>query len=102
MCYEQPGFLWPSGKKKTYSFCHNRAYNKWTPLVKDYFKNNGKLQSRLITCGNINHKSDIYRKMLLEKKIILPDRIFEAHIPNITLDILNLPDVLLKDYGFKL
>ena len=40
--------------------------------------------------------------MLLEKKIILPDRIFEAHIPNITSDILNLPDVLLKDYGFKL
>jgi hypothetical protein len=101
ICYEQPGFLWPSGKK-TYSFCHNRAYNKWTPLVKDYFKNNGKLQSRLITCGNIDHKSENYRKMLLEKKIILPDRIFEDYMPNITLDILNIPDVLLKEYGFKL
>ena len=78
MCYHQPGYLWPSGKK-TYSFCHNRAYNKWTPLVKDYFKNNQKLQSRLITSGTINHKSENYRKMLADRNIKLPDRIFESY-----------------------
>ena len=52
--------------------------------------------------GNINHHSDDYKQALLEKNINLPDAIFLINIPKIILDITQLSDNILKDYGFTL
>lgn len=98
MCYNLPGILWPSGKK-TYMFCHQRSIGFWLLKIKDDFKNNNKMRLKLIS-GSINQHSNEYKQKLIEKNIYLPDIIFSTNFPKIVIDITELPDNILKDYGF--
>ena len=106
ICYEMGGAEWPS-HKKLYQSYHNRAYAHYLPRTNKYFSfntTNGKLshQMKLINSRYINHKSTHYRKELRKKCIILPDIAFHYDTPPFVLDILMLPHIILKDYGFIL
>ena len=99
MCYNQAGILWPSGKK-TYMFCHQRSIGFWLKKIKNCYIENNKLRCRLINKGDINHHSIEYKNKLSEKNIILPDKLFDPNMPKICLDLTELPDEVLRKYGF--
>ena len=100
LCYEMPGFQWPSGKR-CYMFCHTRAYYHYMPKVKPEFLAPGQgFRMKLITTGTINQRDPAYRKKLKKRKIKLPEIAFNENMPNFVTDITLWPDEILKDYGF--
>jgi hypothetical protein len=100
LCYEMPGFQWPSGKR-CYMFCHTRAYYHYMPKVKPEFLAPGQgFRMKLITTGTINQRDPAYRKKLKKRKIKLPEIAFNENMPNFVTDITLWPDKILKDYGF--
>ena len=99
LCYNMGGFEWPSGKK-LYQFVHHRAWNHYKNKTKDYYKNNGKFQQRLITTGKVDQHTAEYKAKLKEMKIELPEIAFHKDTPNFVVDITKLPITILKDYGF--
>jgi hypothetical protein len=99
MCYNQAGIKWPSGKK-TYMFCHQRSISFWLGKIKDFYKMENKLRCRLINNGHINQHSVEYQNKLLEKNIVLPDRLFNPDMPKICLDLTELSNDILIRYGF--
>jgi len=99
LCYEMPGFQWPSGKK-CYIFCHTRAYCHYMSKIKPEFCTTG-FQMKLIS-GNINQRDPAFRKKLKKRKIKIPEIAFAENMPNFVTDITLWPDEILKDYGFIL
>jgi len=100
LCYEMPGFQWPSGKR-CYIFCHIRAYYHYLPKIKPEFLAPGQgFRMKLIATGTINQRDTTYRKKLAKRKITLPEIAFGDNMPNFITDITLWSDELLKDYGF--
>lgn len=103
-CYNRNGITWPSGKK-SWAFCHNRAYKHWVTKIKSRYigKNNmGKdtLKMQLPEGGKHDQHTIEYQEKLKERNIILPNVAFEVTTPNFILDIASLPTAILKDHGF--
>lgn len=100
ICYEMPGFQWPSGKR-CYIFCHTRAYHHYLPKIKSDFLAAGRsFQMKIIDTGTINQRDPAYRKKLKKRKIKIPEIAFCENMPNFVTDITLWSDDLLKDYGF--
>lgn len=99
LCYQLPGSHWPSGKK-AYSFCHTRAYSHYLPKVRPEFIENGKFRMKLIS-GNVDQHTDEYQQALKNRNIKLPEIVFKEETPNFVTNILDWPDSILSDYGFK-
>jgi hypothetical protein len=104
--YNQGGFEWPSGKK-LYQFCHQRAYKHWLPKVEDRYKKDrteqGKdatFQMRLISGGTIDQHTKEYQDRLKARGIVLPAIAFDKDTPKFVIDILNVPDIILRDHGY--
>ena len=104
--YNQGGFEWPSGKK-LYQFCHQRAYKHWLPKVENRYKRyrekQGKdatFQMRLISGGTIDQHTKEYQDRLKARGIVLPAIAFDKDTPNFVVDILNVPDIILRDHGY--
>jgi hypothetical protein len=100
LCYEMPGFQWPSGKR-CYIFCHTRAYYHYLPKIKPGFLAPGRsFQMKIINTGTINQRNPAYRKKLKKRKIKIPEIAFGENMPNFVTDITLWSDDILKDYGF--
>ena len=100
LCYEMPGFQWPSGKR-CYIFCHTRAYYHYLPKIKPEFLAPGQcFQMKIIDTGTINQHDPKYQKKLKKRKIKIPEIAFGENMPNFVTDITLWSDELLKDYGF--
>lgn len=100
LCYNMGGFEWPSGKK-LYQFCHQRAYSHYLPKIRPYYKDsNHKFKMMLIQGGTINQHNNQYKENLRERGIYIPNIVFDPDMPNIRVDILQLSDTILRDYGF--
>jgi len=106
--YHQGGFEWPSGKK-LYQFCHQRAYKHWLPRVQDRYKKDRRdenkeptFQMRLIDTGTIDQHTEEYQKKLADRGIVLPSIAYHKDTPNFIVDILTIPEVILKDHGYIL
>lgn len=104
ICYEMGGAEWPS-HKKLYQSYHQRAYAHYQPRTREEYLLTtpaGKKchRMKLITTGEINQKSEEYKRKLKERNITLPKIAFEKDTPLFVTDILKFPDQILKDYGF--
>ena len=104
VCYNRPGYEWPSGKSA--HLIHARAYNFYIDrLDSRYLDLNKKgdltIQMQLPLHGHINQKTATYRQRLNDRGIKLPDIAFHADTPNFVVDLLELPDNVLIKYGFK-
>lgn len=100
LCYNMGGFEWPSGKK-LYQFCHQRAYNHYLPKIKSrYLDISGKFKMKIIEGGRINQHNNQYREALSNRGIYVPNIVFNDDMPNFVVDILQLSDTILRDYGF--
>lgn len=97
LCYEMPGFQWPSGKR-CYMFCHTRAYCHYIPKIKPEYNVDG-FKMKLIS-GTINQHDPKYQKKLKKRKIKIPEIAFKENMPKFVTDITLWSDELLKDYGF--
>ena len=102
--YHQGGFEWPSGKK-LYQFCHQRAYKWWIPKSKSRYitsRDNAcdSYQMRLIDVGKVDQHTPEYQKKLADRGIVLPAIAFAESTPNFVVDILKVPDVILRDHGY--
>ena len=103
-CYHRNGVCWPGGKK-SWAFCHNRAYTHWIKKVKPrYIQKNkqGKdtIMMQLPICGKFDQHSLNYRLRLADRKIKLPAVAYLSTTPNFIVDIASLPTAILQDYGF--
>ncbi len=107
ICYNMPGFQWPSGKK-CYSFCHQRAYCHYLGKVRSRYLvplqtatgTRLRFQMRLIDAGKVDQKDPAYRQALERRGIKLPAVAFADATPLFVQDILKLSDTILQDYGF--
>tara|TARA_B100000900_G_scaffold312249_1_gene271066 strand:- start:236 stop:1999 length:1764 start_codon:yes stop_codon:yes gene_type:complete len=102
--YNQGGFEWPSGKK-LYHFCHQRAYKWWIPKSNSRYITSREnacdtYQMRLINTGSINQHTVEYQEKLKNRGIELPAIAFSESTPNFVVDILKVPDVILRDHGY--
>jgi hypothetical protein len=104
ICYNRPGYEWPSGKTahlilgRTYCFYIDRLKNRYLDLNK---KGDLTIQMQLPLHGHVDHKTAEYRQRLNDRGIKLPDIAFHADTPNFVVDLLELPDSVLIKYGFK-
>jgi len=103
-CYHRNGVVWPSGKK-SWAFCHNRAYTHWVKKVKPRYiqknKNNkDTIMMQLPTNGRYDQHTSQYKQRLAERNIKLPSVAFLQSTPNFIVNIAEMPDVILKDHGF--
>jgi len=106
-CYNLPGYEWPSGKT-AYPFCHARAYGFYLDRVQEEYTRISPGGRRIFRIpdqgvrngGAVNQKDPGYQRKLRERGIKLPARAFEAGMPHFTVDLLQLPDHILKGYGF--
>lgn len=103
VCYNRPGYEWPSGKSA--HIIHARAYNFYIDRLKSRYLDLNKkgeltIQMQLPLHGHIDHKTADYRKQLKERGIKLPDIAFHCDTPHFVVDLLELPDNVLKKYGF--
>jgi len=103
-CYNRNGITWPSGKK-SWAFCHNRAYKHWVDKIKPRYvaKNNmGKntIMMQLPEGGKYDQHTAEYQARLSARNIELPRVAFKSTTPNFMLDITSLPDSVLRDHGF--
>ena len=103
-CYNRNGIAWSSGKK-TWAFCHNRAYKHWVGKIKPRYiiKNksgNDTIKMQLPEGGEYDQHTIEYQEKLKSRNIILPKVAFESTTPNFILDIANLPKAILMDHGF--
>ncbi len=104
VCYNRPGYEWPSGKSA--HLIHARAYNFYIDRLKNRYLDSNKkgdltIQMQLPLHGHINQKTATYRQRLNDRGIKLPDIAFHADTPNFVVDLLELPDSVLIKYGFK-
>jgi hypothetical protein len=97
LCYEMPGFQWPSGKR-CYIFCHTRAYCHYIPKIKPEYNVDG-FKMKLIP-GTINQHDPKYQLKLKSRNIHLPEIAFQENMPKFVTDITLWPDEILRDYGF--
>ena len=100
ICYQMPGFEWPS-HKKAYPFCHIRPYSHYKTRIKPQYLKNNKIQMDLIG-GTIDQHSPAYQQKLSNRGIKLPKFLFEANTPHFVNDIASFSDTILRDYGFIL
>ena len=98
MCYQMPGFEWPS-HKKAYPFCHIRPYSHYKTRIKPRYLKDNKIKMDHIG-GDIDQHTADYQRKLAERGIKLPAFLFKADTPNFVNDIASFPDVILRDYGF--
>ncbi len=103
-CYNRNGIVWPSGKK-SWAFCHNRAYKHWVGKIKPRYIGKNKLGNDTIKMqlpegGEYDQHTVEYQEKLKSRNIILPKVAFELTTPNFILDIANLPEAILMDHGF--
>tara|TARA_R110001599_G_scaffold129106_1_gene303217 strand:- start:339 stop:1556 length:1218 start_codon:yes stop_codon:yes gene_type:complete len=100
LCYKMGGSHWPSGKKLYQSY-HVRAYGHFCEKTKNYYKDDkNKHQMRLINIGKVDQHTKEYQEKLKSLKIKLPSIAFHENTPNFVIDITELPEIILKDYGF--
>jgi hypothetical protein len=100
LCYNMGGYEWPSGKK-LYQFCHHRAYTHYIPKIKPrYLDSDGKFKMMIIEGGTINQHNNQYKEELRTRGIYIPNVVFDANMPNFVVDILELSDTILRDFGF--
>jgi len=105
-CYNRNGVVWPSGKK-SWGFCHTRAYNHWVKKVKPrYIEKNNKgkdtIAMQLPEGGAFDQHTIEYQEKLKARKIKLPAIAYAATTPNFLVDIASLPEIILKEHGFIL
>ena len=98
-CYKMGGSHWPSGKKLYQSY-HPRTYRHYFTKTKEYYKENHKHQMRLITTGKIDQHTKEYQDKLKTLNIKLPSIAFHENTPNFVIDITELSEIILRDYGF--
>ena len=98
ICYQMPGFEWPS-HKKAYPFCHIRAYSHYKTRMKPRYLKGDKIQMNLIG-GNVDQHTNEYKRKLKLRGIKIPDFLFGKEIPNFVNDISEFSEIILKDYGF--
>ena len=104
ICYNRPGYEWPSGK--TAHLIHARAYNFYIDRLDSRYldlNKEGKITIKMILPhhGKINQKNKQYQQQLIARGIILPKIAFHPNTPNFVIDLLTLPDSVLILYGFK-
>jgi hypothetical protein len=103
-CYNRNGIAWSSGKK-SWAFCHNRAYKHWVGKIKPRYivknaKGNDTIKMQLPEGGEYDQHTVEYQDKLKSRNIILPKVAFDLTTPNFILDIANLPEAILMDHGF--
>lgn len=102
-CYNRNGICWPSGKK-SWAFCHIRAYTHWLKKVKSRYivSKSGKdtIRMQLPEGGKFDQHTHEYQEKLKKRNIILPKIAFNPTTPNFILDIAELPEPVLRDHGF--
>ena len=57
---------------------------------------------RLIDTGTIDQHTEEYQQKLADKGIVLPNIAFHKDTPNFVVDLLTIPDVILRDHGYIL
>lgn len=98
ICFQMPGFEWPSGKK-SYPFCHIRPYVHYKTRIKPRYFQNGKIKMTFMG-GDVDQHTEEYKRRLAERGIKLPAFLFKETTPNFVNDIAAFPDIILRDYGF--
>ena len=98
ICYQMPGFEWPS-HKKAYPFCHIRPYSHYKMRIKPKYLKDEKIKMDHIG-GNVDQHTADYQRKLSKRGIKLPAFLFKPETPNFVNDIASFPKIILRDYGF--